>query len=73
MILNQELFGSIVQEAVRSPRLRMLYDLRGSEDGDSQCMIISFCQEQSLPYCHIRSCWGIYGFTIEDFCDKQDK
>lgn len=39
MLLNKELFGSIAQEAARSPRLCMLYDLCDSEDGDSQGMI----------------------------------
>ena len=39
MLLNKELFGSIAQEAARSPQLRMLYYLCNSENGDSQCMI----------------------------------
>ena len=33
MLLNEELFGSIAQETVRSPRLRMLNDLCDSDDG----------------------------------------
>lgn len=38
MLLNQELFGSIAQEAARSPQLRMQHDLHDSENEDSQRM-----------------------------------
>ena len=38
MLLNKELFGSIAQEAARSPQLRMHHDLHDSENEDSQRM-----------------------------------
>ena len=38
MLLNKELFGSIAQEAARSPQLRMFNDLCDSDNEDSQRM-----------------------------------
>ena len=43
MLLNKELFGSIAKEVVRSPRLRMLYDLCDSEKGDNNLCSMYMC------------------------------
>lgn len=50
MKLDKQLFEQIAAKTDQSPRLRIHYDLRDSEDEDGQRVLNAFCQEQSLPF-----------------------
>ncbi len=39
MIIDNHLFMSLLEQAKRSPRLRINYDFRNSEEDTSQCML----------------------------------
>lgn len=73
MILNKELFEKIAEEAARSPRLRKNFDLRDSEDEDSQRMLNVLLPGTKTPIhrhtdtSEVVVC--IYGSAIERFYD----
>lgn len=74
MLLSKELFESIAEEAARSPRLRMHYDLRDSENEDGQRMLnVLLPGTKSAIHRHSNTsevvvC--IYGSAIERFYDE---
>ena len=75
MKLDKSLFESIAAKAVQSPRLRMHYDLRDSEDENGQRMLnVLLPGTKSAIHKHsdtseVVVC--IYGSAIERFYDDQ--
>lgn len=73
MILNKELFNKIAEEAANSPRLRKNFDLRDSEDENSQRMLNVLLPGTKTPIhrhqdtSEVVVC--IYGSAIERFYD----
>lgn len=74
MLLNQELFGSIAQEAARSPQLRMHHDLHDSENEDSQRkpnVLLPGTKTAILHHTDTSEMFvRIYGSAIERFYDE---
>ena len=75
MKLDKQLFEQIAAKAAQSPRLRMHYDLRDSEDEDGQRMLdVLLPGTKSAIHRHTDTsevvvC--IYGSAIERFYDEQ--
>ena len=75
MKLDKQLFEQIAAKATQSPRLRMHYDLRDSEDEDGQRMLnVLLPGTNSAIHRHTDTsevvvC--IYGSAIEHFYDEQ--
>ncbi len=75
MKLDKQLFEQIAAMAAKSPRLRMHYDLRDSEDEDGQRMLnVLLSGTKSAIHRHTDTsevvvC--IYGSAIERFYDEQ--
>lgn len=73
MLLDKELFYKIAEEAAKSPRLRKNYDLRDSEDENSQRMLNVLLPGTKTPIhrhqdtSEVVVC--IYGSAIERFYD----
>ena len=74
MLLNKELFNKIAEEAAKSPRLRKNFDLRDSEDENSQRMLNVLLPGTKTPIhrhqdtSEVVVC--IYGSAIEHFYDS---
>ena len=74
MLLNKELFQKIAEEAAKSPRLRKNFDLRDSEDEDSQRMLnvllpgTKTCVHRHKDTSEIVVC--IFGSAVERFYDE---
>lgn len=77
MLLNKELFQKIAEEAAKSPRLRKNFDLRDSEDEDSQRMLNVLLPGTKTPIhrhqdtSEVVVC--IYGSAIERFYDAEGR
>ena len=77
MKLDRELFERIAIQAAKSPRLRMHYDLRDSENEDGQRMLnVLLPGSKSAIHRHTDTsevvvC--IYGSVIERFYDEEGK
>lgn len=77
MLLDNELFDKIAEEAVKSPRLRKNYDLRDSEDENGQRMLNVLLPGTKTPIhrhqdtSEVVVC--IYGSAIERFYDADGK
>ena len=75
MILNKQLFEQIAAKAAQSPRLRVHYDLRDSEDEDGQRMLnVLLPGTKSAIYHHTNTSEVIvciYGSAIECYYDEQ--
>lgn len=77
MKLDKQLFDSVAKLAAESPRLRMNYDLRDSEDEDGQRMLnVLLPGTRSAIHRHADTsevvvC--IYGSAIERFYDDEGK
>ena len=75
MILNKELFDKLATTAILSPRLRTHYDLRDSEDENSQRMLNVLLPGSKTPIhrhqdtSEVVLC--IYGSVIERFYDVE--
>ena len=75
MLLDKELFYKIAEEAAKSPRLRKNYDLRDSEDENSQRMLNVLLPGTKTPIhrhqdtSEVVVC--IYGSAIERFYDSE--
>lgn len=77
MLLNKELFDKVAAEAAKSPRLRMHYDLRDSEDEGCQRMLNVLLPGTKVPmHKHddtSETVVCIYGSAIERFYDADGK
>lgn len=75
MLINKELFDKIAQEAKNSPRLRKNFDLRDSEDENSQRMLNVLLPGTKTPiHRHpntSETVLCIYGSCIERFYDNE--
>lgn len=77
MILNKELFEKIAEEAAQSPQLRKNFDLRDSEDENSQRMLNVLLPGTKTPIhrhqdtSEVVVC--IFGSVIERFYDEDGK
>jgi len=73
MVLSKELFDKIAAEAAQSPRLRKSFDLRDSEDEDSQRMLnVLLPGTKTVIHRHMdtsETVLCIYGSAIERFYD----
>lgn len=76
MKLNKQLFGSVAKLATESPRLRINFDLRDSEEEDGQRMLnVLLPGTKSAIHRHTHTSevvvCSIYGSAIERFYDDE--
>lgn len=75
MKLDKQLFEQIAAKAAKSPRFRMHYDLRDSEDEDGQRMLnVLLPGTKSAIHCHTNTSEVVVcisGSAIERFYDEQ--
>lgn len=77
MVINQSLLNQLTEQAKASPRLRMNYDLRNSEDDGSQRMLNAI--EPGSPECIHRhqhtseTIVCIRGRVVEEFYDELER
>lgn len=77
MIINQSLLNQLTEQAKASPRLRMNYDLRNSEDDGSQRMLNAI-EPGSLERIHRHQHTSetivcIRGRVVEEFYDELER
>ena len=77
MIINQELLDTLTEQAKNSPRLRMNYDLRNSEDDKSQRMLNAIEPGSPLPiHRHQRTSETVVclrGRLVEEYYDELER
>ena len=77
MVINQSLLNQLTEQAKASPRLRMNYDLRNSEDDGSQRMLNAI--EPGSPECIHRhqqtseTVVCLRGKVVEEFYDELER
>lgn len=77
MVINQSLLNQLTEQAKASPRLRMNYDLRNSEDDGSQRMLNAIepgSPERIHRHQHIsETVVCIRGRVVEEFYDELER
>ena len=77
MLLNQELFNTLTAQAKANPRLRQNYDLRNSENDNSQRMLNALEPGTELPiHRHLKSSESVAmlrGKAVWIFYDDQGR
>ena len=77
MIINQILLDTLTEQAKKSPRLRMNYDLRNSEDDKSQRMLNAIEPGSPLPiHRHQKTSETVVclrGRLVEEYYDEPER
>ena len=77
MVINQSLLNQLTEQAKASPRLRMNYDLRNSEDDGSQRMLNAIEPGSEMPiHRHQHTSETVVclrGCLVEEFFDELER